>query len=311
MVKQTRSRCCRRLRESCPKVRLPELPLILAGVIGGPCVIWGFTPMRNALSLAAADKDSSAWQIYRNTFPEGLSSGWVGGMPSAIAACPEFIVMGPLYHLVKDTFGSSALAVGLSGACESVITYGAQTRNAQMAYNQEQEHAGRASEAVPLADPLVPWGPGIVIQWFRNVVASSGIRVLNTAFTSALLRLSGAAAAAEPSAVVALVADILGMLGAACLSAPVNQLYNFAVTSQAYREASGPAGWLELSCGFLDSTYVLRDEAGKAYGLTPTLARDLFLRCMYVANLYVCFALIERVFVAVGRRWRAGKGKLS
>mmetsp|Transcript_3925 Transcript_3925/g.10822 ORF Transcript_3925/g.10822 Transcript_3925/m.10822 type:complete len:181 (-) Transcript_3925:108-650(-) len=180
-----------------------------------------------------------------------------------------------------------------------------------MAYNQEQAHAGRASEAVPLADPLVPWGPGIVIQWFRNVVASSGIRVLNTMFTSALLRLSAAAPAAQPSAAVALLADILGMLGAACLSAPVNQLYNFAVTSRAYREASGPAGWLALSLGFLDSTYVLRDEAGKAYGLTPTLARDLFLRCMYVANLYVCFAMIERLFVAAGRRWRAGKGKLA
>ncbi|CAK0887947.1 unnamed protein product [Prorocentrum cordatum] len=137
-------------------------------------------------------------------------------------------------------------------------------------------------------------------------------QVLNTMFTSALLRLSAAAPAAQPSAAVALLADILGMLGAACLSAPVNQLYNFAVTSRAYREASGPAGWLALSLGFLDSTYVLRDEAGKAYGLTPTLARDLFLRCMYVANdLYVCFAMIERLFVAAGRRWRAGKGKLA
>jgi len=278
-------------------VKLPELPLILAGVIGGPFVIFGFTPMRNALSLAAADKVSSAWGIYASTFPDGLASGWVGGLPSAIAACPEFVVMGPLFHLVKDTFGSSVLAVFMSGVCESAITYGAQTRNAQMAFNQEMEFAGRSAEIVELADPFMPWGPGILIQWTRNVVALSGIRVLSQIVQSMLGRCQ------LPHAAKALLGDVLAMLGAACLSAPINQLYNFAVTSSAYQQASGPAGWFKEGLGFLDSTYVLRNESGTMYGLTPTLGRDLFLRCMYVANLYICFSMIERIFVAVGKQF--------
>merc|ERR1719230_2448533 len=110
--KNPRSRCCRRLRSSSAvQVKLPALPLVLAGVFGGPFVIFLFTPMRNALSLAAADQESSALEIYEATFPDKLASGWVGGVSSAIAACPEFVAMGPLFHLVKDTFGSSILAV--------------------------------------------------------------------------------------------------------------------------------------------------------------------------------------------------------
>lgn len=294
-LKQPRSRCCRRRRSSSAiKVKLPELPLVLAGVFGGPFVIFLFTPMRNALSLAAADQESSALEIYEATFPDKLASGWVGGVSSAIAACPEFVAMGPLFHLMKDTIGSTTFAVCMSGVFESTITYGAQTRNAQMAYNQEMAYAGN-SERIELANPFVPWGPGICIQFLRNVVALSGIRVLSPICQSCLARVKA------PQAAKALFGDIIAMLGAACMTAPLNQLYNFAVTSPTYREAAGPAGWFKEALGFLDRSYLLRDNTGAFYGLTPTLGRDLFLRCMYVANLYLCFSLIERVCVAAGK----------
>merc|ERR1719145_281292 len=86
--------------------------------------------------------------------------------------------MGPMYYMFKETLRSNVLAVGFTGVCESIISYGSQTKNAQMAYNQEMDLTGGVK--VPLADPRVPWGPGICIQWLRNVVALSGIRVLST-----------------------------------------------------------------------------------------------------------------------------------
>lgn len=285
-----RSRCCRRILRKKGDV----WPLVFAGLIGGPLGVIALTPLRNALSLAAADQESSTWQIYKSTFPDGLSSGWTGGMPSGIAACPQFVMVGPVFHLAKNMLGSSILAVCVSAACESAVTYGALSKNAQMARNQELEHSG-SSEKIPLADPFMPWGPGIGFLWLGNAAAISGIRVLSQAVEPSLSRLSLRPAAKN------LLSDGLAMLGGACMSAPLIQLFNFAVTSPAYREASGLTGKFREGIAFLDSFYLLRNDGGTVYGLTPTLGRDSFLRCMYVGNLLIFFSLIERIFVAVGK----------
>lgn len=91
--------------------------------------------------------------------------------------------------------------------------------------------------------------------------------------------------------------DFIASMGAAILSAPLNQLYNFAVTSNGFMEA----GFLEkvaLSRAYLTETYLVY-EGDSLAGISHTLGRDLFMRCAYIANLYALFGLIERLAVAV------------
>ena len=47
---------------------LPDPPLLAAGALGGPFVIASLTPLRNAMSNAAQDQQSSFAQLYRRTF---------------------------------------------------------------------------------------------------------------------------------------------------------------------------------------------------------------------------------------------------
>ncbi len=114
-------------------MKLPDPPLIAAGALGGPIVLYGVTPMRNALTLAAADQKSTFFQIFRRVFASGISSGWAGGLHMMPPAVPQFCVLGPLFHVYRDALGGSANAAVLAtAATESAIAYGVETRNCQM-----------------------------------------------------------------------------------------------------------------------------------------------------------------------------------
>ena len=66
-------------------------------------------------------------------------------------------------------------------------------------------------------------------------------------------------------------------MGAAILSAPLNQLYNFAVTSNSFM-ASGSLEKIALSKEYLSDSYLVYDQ-DHFVGVSPTLGRDLFMRC--------------------------------
>jgi len=271
--------------------------LILAGALGGPFGIFIFTPLRNALTLASQNSDEAALELYMDVFAGGFIGGWTGGLACVPPSCPQFIVMGPLFHFLKELLNSVLLAVICSAVAESCISYGSQTLNAQMAFNADQDLAGLNNQ-VELWNPFVPVGPGSSIHVLRNFVALSGLRVFSAPCQAGLARAAKLCGLQLPKGPQQFFGDFIASMGAAILSAPLNQLYNFAVTSKTFMGA----GFLEkvtLSRAYLAETYLVFDEGNYLEGISPTLGRDLFMRCAYIANLYALFGLIERLAVAL------------
>mmetsp|Transcript_46632 Transcript_46632/g.74249 ORF Transcript_46632/g.74249 Transcript_46632/m.74249 type:complete len:318 (-) Transcript_46632:38-991(-) len=285
-------RCCRRSGA----LRLPETPLVLAGALGGPFGIFIFTPLRNALTLASQNSDETAWELYMDVFAGGLAAGWTGGLACVPPSCPQFMVMGPLYHFLKEMLNSVLLAVILSAIAESWISYASQTLNAQMAFNADQKLAGLNNQ-VELWSPFMPVGPGSSIHILRNFVALSGLRVFSAPCQAGLAKAAQFCGLRLPQGPQQFFGDFIASMGAAILSAPLNQLYNFAVTSNGFMEA-GLLEKVTLSRAYLTETYLVY-EGDSLAGISPTLGRDLFMRCAYIANLYALFGLIERLAVAV------------
>ena len=81
--------------------------LLLAGGIGGPLTIGLYTPLRNAITLGAKDAATSAWSLYRLAFARGLAGGWTGWRAPTAFSCPQFLAIGPLYHLYSGVVGPS------------------------------------------------------------------------------------------------------------------------------------------------------------------------------------------------------------
>lgn len=300
-----RSRC---LRRCCPprpggkaaNLKFPETPLVLAGAFGGPFCTYTLTPLRNALTLASQNPDSSAWALYATVFNGGFASGWTGGLAVLLPSCPQFCIMGPLYHFLRAALDSVVLAVLMSAMAETLISYASQTLNAQLAFNQEQAQLGSGLE-VPLWNPFVPIGPGAVVHFLRNVVAMSGIRIFSGPCQALLRRTLRALGISMPETLRQFLSDFIASIGAAMVSAPLNQSYNFSVTSVAYMEG-GAAVKLQELMGFLSSSYLSHGPSGEVTGISPTLARDLFMRCAYVATLFTGFGTIERIAQAVWKR---------
>eukprot|EP00930_Biecheleria_cincta_P062342 TRINITY_DN47820_c0_g1_i1.p1 TRINITY_DN47820_c0_g1~~TRINITY_DN47820_c0_g1_i1.p1 ORF type:complete len:303 (-),score=37.43 TRINITY_DN47820_c0_g1_i1:17-925(-) len=290
-------RCCRRRQGV--EVKLPETPLILAGALGGPFCIFVLTPLRNALTLASQDAESYAWELYKSVFAGGFASAWTGGTTVVLPSCPQFIVMGPLYHFLKASTGSAVPAVMLSAFAETCISYGSQTVNAQMAFNAEQRLAGSGYE-VPIWNPFVLLGPGCSVHILRNIVSLSGLRIFSGPCLAALRKLAGSSLS---EGMLQFLGDFTASMGAAVCSAPLNQLYNFSVTSNTFM-AAGTLERASLGSSYLLNQYLVWSLDGRVVGVTPTLGRDLFMRCAYVATLYAMFGLIERIFTAVWKSHR-------
>merc|ERR1719188_121976 len=120
--------------------------------------MFAVTPMRNGLTLGATDIATGAFGLYRQVFARGFAGGWAGGIYPAMAACPQFLCLGPAYHLYAS-FAGVAGGVVLTSATESAIVYGAETCNAQMAKNQKTP--GTFKTVHP---SYKPFGPGAGIH---------------------------------------------------------------------------------------------------------------------------------------------------
>lgn len=299
-------RCCPRRNRDVSKgtklqLTFPETPLIVAGALGGPFCIYLLTPLRNALTLASQEPESSVLELYASAFAGGFSYGWVGGTVVVVPSCPQFCVMGPLFHCLKDGIGSVPIAVVLCAICETFISYGSQTVNAQLIFNENALFNGELP--IPLLNPFNPFGPGMVVHIIRNAVALSGIRIFAGPCRALIRRCSDDSGISMPGGAHDFLADFLASLVAAILSAPLSQCYNFAVTSSTY-QASGNIDRIGQMLGFVSRTYIVYGPSGGIVGLSRTLARDLFMRCVYIASLYAMFATIERTLVAWWKRRR-------
>jgi len=302
----TRGRCCRRRwfedkgtaqeDQSVKKLKLvfPETPLILAGAVGGPILMFLLTPLRNALTLASHDSSSSAFELYRSAFEAG---GWTGGLAPMVMSCPQFCVMGPLYHFLKDTYGIAFVAVVAVAAAETFLTYGAQSLNNQLAYNQEQMISGGAVLQVPLAMPLIPYGPAVSLHFCRNLVTMWGLRMFAEPCEACLRQLVWACGLKRVHAdVLCILGVFLATACSACISGPLHQAYAFAVTSEAYF-FGGPLARASEIMSFYERAYLLHNAEGNVIGLSNILLRDLTMRAAYAATLSSIFVAIERITV--------------
>mmetsp|Transcript_77092 Transcript_77092/g.223040 ORF Transcript_77092/g.223040 Transcript_77092/m.223040 type:complete len:277 (+) Transcript_77092:83-913(+) len=263
--------------------QLPETPVILAGGFGGPAVMFTVTPMRNGLTLGATNVQAGAMELYKQVFARGPFSGWTGGIYPAIAACPQFLCLGPAYHFYAS-FAGVAGGVGLTSLTESAIVYGAETCNAQMAKNAKSP--GTFTNVHP---SYKPFGPGFGIHVFRNIIATAGLRMFCMPCTSAIEMVTG-----KSNTVTQIGGDFAGNVCAACLSAPVHQLYGFTVTTPELATLSGSEKQARMVKFLKDQYLVTRDGRTRLSSVVP---RDLFMRSMYVAVAYTMYSTLERGLV--------------
>lgn len=200
------------------------MPLLVAGGVGGPFVMLCVTPLRNALTIAATNTTSTTTQIYQQVFRNGIRGGWTGGLYPMVPAIPQFCVIGPMFHVFRDLFGGSTSA-GLiaTASTETLISFGAETRNAQMASGVQKN----------LHNPLKPFGPGVAVHVTRNAVAMSGFRLLSQPIRDIC-------GVKETAGFAAVASDLVANLIASAISMPLHQLYGYTVVTSAKRGSDAP-----------------------------------------------------------------------
>jgi len=262
---------------------LPETPVIVSGALGGPAVMFAVAPFRNGLTLGSTNTAANARGLYRQVFARGLAGGWTGGMYPAIAACPQFLTLGPVYHFYAS-FAGVAGGVVLTSITESAIAYGAETCNAQMAANAKTPGTFKTVHS-----SYKPFGPGVGIFIFRNIIATAGLRMFCMPCTSVIEGVCG-----KSNGFTQLGGDFGGNVCAACLSMPVHQLYGFTVTTPDLHVLSGSEKTARM-VQFLKDQY-LETKDGRTR-LSAVVPRDLFMRTMYVAVAYTMYSSLERTLV--------------
>lgn len=258
---------------------LPPPPLFFAGAVGGPASVFTLTPLRNAVTLGAQDQLSSARQIYGRVFATG---GWTGGRATIGPASVQSIALGPMFHFWAKMFGSNTAATVFVGFTETFITYGSQTRNAQLAYNATVP----AEKQVQPTRILRPWGPGASFHVMRNVSGMFGLRVIAEPTQDALRSLHAWAGCAPPSS--RLPGDFLACSFSSAVSTVPALLHYFAATSGEYAAASW-SGRIALARSFLSRQYVS--------GGARLMLRDVALRTLYGASIWTSIGAVERMCV--------------
>lgn len=266
--------------------KFPETSQMVAGALGSPSALYLMTPARNACTIGAQAPSASILGCYRQVFATGFFGGWTGGHYVAAAGVPQGLLIGPAYHAFASFAGAWG-GLALTGMAETVITFGAQTKNAQLAAIA----AGQCT--IPperVQNPFKPFGPGISVHLLRNMLAMSGMRITCQPITGALEKIAGG-----ESAGVTLAGDFLANITAAGITFPLNQLYNYIVITPSAWEGSLPQR-LGNARKFLSETYFVKTDAGGSK-LSPILMRDFILRSVYIGAGYTIYLNFERMCV--------------
>lgn len=263
--------------------KLPEAPVLLAGALGGPFCMYTVTPFRNAMTFASQDATMSLRSIFQTVFKTGFAGGWSGGMAPAIAACPQYLCLGPAYHMYAS-FAGPLGGIILTGMTETAVLYGAETNNAHLATNMKSP--GKIPDRF-VQSPFNPWGPGTSINLARNIFAMSGMRVINEPIDKAVKKACGG----SESYFVTLASDLTANCAAAGITMPMHMLYQYVATA-------GPELW-DKPQG--EQISVMKTWLSEQYfpggRLSPTIMRDFFLRAGYIATAYTMYVNIERAAI--------------
>lgn len=268
--------------------QLPEPPLLAAGALGGPFVIVSLTPLRNAMSNAAQDQRSGFSSLYRKLLGPStlaplarLQLAYTGAAVSGPPACPQWCMIGPAFHLLHSWLPTPLALLG-TAAFETFITFGSQTRNAQMAYNVQ--HPGAQ---VPLSNIVRPWGPGAPFYVLRNFCGMAGIRWLSPPMQTAL-------SPVLPAGPREVVADMSASMLTCMVSFPLNTCWSYIVTT--------PSTWHlpfhKLCFSRLVPFFRVQYLDATGTRLSRLAMRDLSVRCVYIASCFTMYSAIERLAVA-------------
>jgi len=299
-------------------LKFPEPPYICAGALGGPTVMLVVTPMRNALTLGTLNQSLGVVGIYQQVFQGGFRSGFAGGISPAIAAVPGFLVLGPVFHVFKDLAQSSSAAVCLTAVCESLIFFGPETRNAQMAYNNSlvptaaaasSSGSGSGSAVKPttpakqpqqmkltnLQHPLKPWTGGISlgVHVTRNILAMSGLRVFSEPCQKGMAQLWPSLKDSPTNLNIA--GDLVANVVVSAFSAPLHQVYGWSVTlraAAALDPAASKESFVVGAIKFLKKQYLTPSGS-----ISSVAGRDIVLRVALNATIFTMYGFIERSLV--------------
>lgn len=274
-------------------LRLPETPLLAAGALGGPFVIASLTPLRNAMSNGAQDSSASLQQLYTRALgfhSPGVSKvriAYTGALVSSGPACIQWTIIGPAFHLF-NSFAPSPAALLATAALETCVTFGSQSRNAQMAFNVQVQAQGKAP--LPLFGIVRPWGPGATFFMLRNFCGMSGIRLLSPSVQKLLEPVL-------PSGPRELASDLVASMMTCVVSAPLNHCWTYTVTTPKLWTASTQDRCSELA-SYLRQQYLLPSDGAIGLRFTPLVRRDFAARCIYIASVFTMFSGIERLAMA-------------
>jgi len=263
--------------------KFPEPPVLFSGAVGGPTIKFFVTPLRNAQTMASQDASLSLSTIFRSVFAKGLPGAYAGGPYTAVAAAPQFLVLGPAYHTFHSVAGPWGALV-LTAMTETSVLYGAETRNAQVATNVRSPGKIPSSLA---QSPFKPWGPGVGINLTRNVFAMSGMRVLPEPVSAVVSKACGG----RKSGLITLISDLISNCCAASITMPMHMLYQYVATA-------GPELWDKPQS---ERVSVMKTWLTQQYfpggRLSPTILRDLSLRCGYIASVFTLYMQTERAAI--------------
>jgi len=203
-----------------------------------------------------------------------------------VPACPQFVAVGPVFHLF-DAVAPRPMALFGAALIETCITYGSQSRNAQLAFNAQCESV-RGGVVVPLSKAWRPWGPGAAFFQARNFVGMSGIRLLSPPLQDSLKEVIPSTGPRQ------LASDMLASAATCIVSMPLNLSWTYVVTTP---ELANAPAWKRgaAAVDFMRKQFV--SQNGK--GLSKVAVRDFGLRCIYVASVFTMFRSIERVAVSM------------
>mmetsp|Transcript_71858 Transcript_71858/g.150119 ORF Transcript_71858/g.150119 Transcript_71858/m.150119 type:complete len:295 (-) Transcript_71858:46-930(-) len=259
---------------------------MLSGAVGGPLVVGTLTPQRNAMTLAAKDVQSSFFGIYRQVFARGFTGAWRGGSITCVAAMPQFTAIGPVYLWCDNKFNSPAVAMLGAAAFESVFTFSAQRRNAQIQYNATVP----ASQQVPHHSVYRVAGAGFVPHVLRNSFAQMGIRLFAPYSYQVVSVLPGVRSMNERSKL--LVSDLTSSVVASTLSMPFNHVFSWAACTPELDKMS----YLQRATAM--SSWLVNNYRQQGIRL---LGRDLAVRISYTAALYTGYRSVERFMVDLSK----------
>jgi hypothetical protein len=180
----------------------------------------------------------------------------------------------------------------LTGGVESVIAYGAEAKNAQLATIAK----GGKIPMERVQNPMIPYGPGITLHISRNVLAMIGMRVLCDPITKSLETVSG-----QKSAGITLAGDFLSNIAAAGLTFPIHQLFNYTVSTPEMWEGDS-AKRMQMAKDYLSRQYLVDNGSG-GKKLSGILLRDFGLRSLYIAGAYTMYINFERTCISIGKQY--------